>query len=75
VVSAAKFVDFFVHDILDYTILSKKEDSFTKHLTVFDIREAIKEIIRMLENKVLVKGINVQTFFKGFDKDYDVKTD
>jgi len=42
VTSAAKFIDFFVHDILDYTILNKDEKNFGKHISVFDIREAIK---------------------------------
>jgi len=39
--SACKFVDFFVHDILDYTILNKKDKNFTKIISVFDIREAV----------------------------------
>ena len=43
--SAAKFIDFFVHDILDYSILNKEEKVFTKALGIFDIREAINEII------------------------------
>jgi hypothetical protein len=43
--SAAKFIDFFVHDILDYSILNKEEKNFTKALAIFDIREAVNEII------------------------------
>ena len=39
--SAAKFVDFFVHDILDYTILNKDEKNFTKQISVFDINMAV----------------------------------
>jgi len=30
--SSTKFIDFFVHDILDYTILNKDEKSFTKNI-------------------------------------------
>jgi len=30
--SATKFTDFFVHDILDYTILNKEEKNFVKNL-------------------------------------------
>ena len=41
---ATKFIDFFVHDILDYTILNKDSENFTKNLTVFNIEEAIHEI-------------------------------
>jgi len=36
--SASKFVDFFVHDILDYTMLNKDDTNFTKDIKVFDIR-------------------------------------
>ena len=42
--SATNFIDFFVHDILDYTILNKDEKSFTKNITVFSIKNAVKEI-------------------------------
>jgi signal transduction histidine kinase len=35
--SSVKFVDYFVHDILDYTILNKEEKNFTKQISVFDI--------------------------------------
>ena len=36
-VCATKFIDFFVHDILDYTILNKDEHNFTKNLEIFNI--------------------------------------
>ena len=39
--SATKFIDFFVHDILDYTILNKQQKNFTKNSILIDIREAI----------------------------------
>ena len=45
--SAAKFVDFFVHDILDYTILNKDDKNFTQTISVFDVREAIQEIVEI----------------------------
>ena len=46
--TSAKFIDYFVHDILDYTMLNKKAEVFMKNMDVFDIREAIKEIFEML---------------------------
>lgn len=45
IVSASKFIDYFVHDMLDYTILNKEEKNFTKTINKFDIRSAINEII------------------------------
>ena len=42
---ATKFIDFFVHDILDYTVLNKEDENFTKNFTIFNIKTAISEII------------------------------
>mgnify|MGYP006893287091 FL=1 len=39
--SSTNFIDFFVHDILDYTILNKDENNFSKDLTIFDIEVAV----------------------------------
>ena len=43
--SATKFMDFFVQDILDYTLLNKDENNFIKNITIFNIKLAINEII------------------------------
>jgi hypothetical protein len=43
--SATKFIDFFVHDILDYTLLNKEDKNFVKDHTVFNLKHAIQEII------------------------------
>ena len=37
ITSAAKFIDFFVHDILDYTVLNKDAKNFVKQNSIFDI--------------------------------------
>ena len=37
--SAVKFIDFFVQDMLDYTILQKDQSNFTKEITIFNIKE------------------------------------
>ena len=57
--SATKFIDFFVHDLLDYTILNKDDKNFTKNFTIFNIKMAISEIIETLEDKVKLKNIAV----------------
>ena len=44
---ATKFIDFFVHDILDYTMLIKNAAHFIKQMEVFDLKGAIKEIIQI----------------------------
>ena len=54
---ATKFIDFFVHDILDYTILNNDEHNFTKNLEIFNIKLAIQEILDILDDKVKMKQI------------------
>ena len=80
--SAAKFIDYFVHDILDYTILNKEEKNFAKDLKLMDIRRTIEEIVEIQEDKAKIKNIDIQIKYKGFkefeDSDqvnYLVKTD
>jgi len=77
--SATKFIDFFVNDILDYTILSKNKTNFTKNIAVFNIKTAVIEIIEILHDKCTMMNLNIETKFVGFDlsgKDnYLVKTD
>ncbi len=38
IVSASKFIDYFVHDMLDYSILNKEDKNFMKTIEFFDIR-------------------------------------
>ena len=58
--SATKFIDFFVHDILDYTILNKDGTNFTKNISLFNVREAVSEIIQILDDKVKMKDIVIE---------------
>ena len=58
--SAAKFIDFFVHDILDYTILNKDSDNFTANMTMFNVKEAVSEMIQILNDKAKMKDIVVE---------------
>lgn len=50
--SGAKFIDFFVHDILDFSVLNNSNKNFTKDEKVFDIREAVAEIVEMQKDKM-----------------------
>ena len=60
IVSSSKFIDYFVHDMLDYTILNKEEKNFMKTEDTFDIREAINEIIEIQEDKILMKSLQIE---------------
>ena len=55
--SSANLIDYFVHDILDYTILTNDTKNFTKDISVFDIRECVEQILVMFEDKVNMKQI------------------
>ena len=65
--SASKFLDFFVHDILDYTMLNKDETEFLKKIECFNIREAVDEILIIQNDKVKMKDIQVSTQYLGFE--------
>ena len=64
--SATKFIDFFVQDILDYTILNNDENNFIKNITIFNIQMAVDEITDILNDKVQMKEININIELVGF---------
>mmetsp|Transcript_9413 Transcript_9413/g.14399 ORF Transcript_9413/g.14399 Transcript_9413/m.14399 type:complete len:234 (-) Transcript_9413:800-1501(-) len=66
--SAVNFVDYFVHDILDYTMLMK-DKNFTKNKMVFDVKEAINEIKMFLEDKARLKEIDIGIELRGFQEE------
>lgn len=68
ITQAAKFIDFFVHDILDYTLLNKNEIGFVKHMEVFDIKKCVSEICMILADKANMKEIKFKTTFNKFDQ-------
>lgn len=77
ITSSAKFIDYFVHDMLDYTVLTNENESskFTKRMSKFDIRDAIKEIYEILEDKASMKQISITISYQNFEGNYFIKTD
>lgn len=55
--SATKFIDYFVHDILDFSVLNQNSKNFTKTNSVFNIKKAVEEIFEMLTDKIKLKSI------------------
>lgn len=55
--TGAKFIDFFVHDILDFSVLNNNGKNFTKVSKVCDIRNAVDEIVEMQHDKINLKQI------------------
>lgn len=73
-ISDVKFIDCFVDNILDFTLLNNKDQYFVKDVRKFCIKSAVEEIVNIFEDKAAFKNITVQTLFSGFDS-YFVKTD
>ena len=73
--SSAKFIDYFVHDMLDYTVLTNECSKFIKIVTIFDIRGAIEEIYHILEDKASMKEIKIEMNYLHFDGNYLIETD
>ena len=69
ITQAAKFIDFFVHDILDYTLLNKNVVGFVKHMEVFDIKKCIGEICMILSDKAGMKDIKFKTNLINFNSE------
>jgi ribosomal 30S subunit maturation factor RimM len=59
-------LDFFIHDLLDFSVLNKNEQNFTKINSVFDIREAVQQIIQMQTDKISMKQIRLEEKYPGF---------
>ena len=65
--SASKFIDYFVHDMLDYSILNRENENFTKNFVKFDLKSALEEIVEMLQDKIEMKNIKIENSYKGFE--------
>ena len=73
--SSAKFIDYFVHDMLDYTVLTNDGGNFIKNVTSFDIRVAVEEIYQILEDKAQMKQIDIKMHYLEFNDNYLISTD
>lgn len=66
--SSANLIDYFVHDILDYTILTNDSKNFTKDISVFDIRECVEQILVIFEDKMNMKELQLNVKYNYFRK-------
>ena len=73
-----KFIDFFVGDILDFSVLNEASSNFKKHFKTFDIRKAITTVVEMIKDKSNIKTISIQTemlYENNGDKSHYINTD
>lgn len=73
--SASMYIDHFVNDMLDYSILSKGGERLEKSISKFDVRKSISEILEIQEDKIEMKNIDVQRKFNGFSDIFNICTD
>ena len=72
---AGQFIDFFIHDVLDYSVLNNSSKQFIKTNEVFETKEAISNVIQMVEDKTKMKNIEIRTTFKDENDIKYIKTD
>ena len=60
--TATKYIDFFVGDILDYSVLNESSENFLKDIKTFDIRKAITTVVDMVTDKSIMKTITIETY-------------
>ena len=62
-------IDFFVHDILDYSNLRKGKLIFEKNNEIINIKDAVEEIIEIQKDKCDKLQLEVKVEFHGFNND------
>lgn len=58
---SVKIIDFFAHDVLDFSVLHKESQNFKKQTSIFDIRSAVAEILEIQMDKANMKEITIQS--------------
>ena len=54
-VGLSQLIDFFVHDMLDFGVLSEKSENFTRTLEIFDLYQAFLEVKEIFHEKLKSK--------------------
>ena len=67
---ATKYIDFFIGDILDYSVLNEASENFLKEFKTFDIRKAITTVVDMVTDKSIMKTISIETDLMYQDNGY-----
>lgn len=65
ITNSAHHIDFFLHDILDYAVLKGKQQKFTTNIQIFDVKEAIEQVVDVQLDKANMKKINIEIEYQG----------
>lgn len=66
--SAVKNIEYFMHDIFDYTTLVGDDKQFTKMVSTYDIRDSFEDIQGMLMGQIHLKNLSFNAVFEGFSQ-------
>ena len=68
ITSSAQLIDYFIHDMLDYSILNGKSKIFMKNINPFNLKKCIRQIISIMADKIKMKNIQLKLSYSGFQK-------
>ena len=66
ILSSTQFIDFFVHDMLDLCVLTEKRENFSIAIEEFDIRDALRVVQEMFQERITNKQLNFVLKFHDF---------
>ena len=72
--SSTKILNFCVNDMLSLAQINQPS-KFRKNFSKFDIKEAIKEVMEIQQEKADYQSIKLESFFTGFNDNYKVCSD
>lgn len=58
--AVAQLIDFYIHDMMDFGVLSEKSQNFTKTSIKFDIREAIEFVQEIFFENIAMKQLQFE---------------
>ena len=67
VFAIAQYIDFFLHDMLDFGVLSEKAENFVRTIETFDLQETLYFMQEIFHEKIELKQISMDIKFKQFD--------
>ena len=68
ITSSAQLIDYFIHDMLDYSILNGKSKIFMKNIKCFNLKKCMSQILCIMADKIKMKNIKLKLCYKGFQK-------
>ena len=72
--AVAQLIDFFIHDMLDFSVLSEKSENFTKTSVKFDLRETFNFVKEIFFENIAAKQLTLDVEYH-CDEKFEVQSD